>query len=88
MSKVNKGSKIYELLRKKPSTAVNLHAWPDVLSPNTDYGFKKDAQSDKPINVRQNISTNENETNKKKIVFKDEKEINSFLDSLVTKKDK
>ena len=42
----------------------------------------------RPINVRQNISINETEKNKKKIVFKDEKEINNFLDSLVNKKDK
>ena len=36
----------------------------------------------RPINVRQNITTNE-----KKIVFKNDNEVNSFLDSLVTKKE-
>jgi len=30
MSPEGKGSKLYNLLRKKPSTAVNLHTWPEV----------------------------------------------------------
>ena len=30
MSPEGKGSKLYNLLRKKPSTAVNVHTWPEV----------------------------------------------------------
>lgn len=88
-SKLEKVNSFYLVGRNKLLTEMGKLTY-SALSPfPTTQSYRTiNRTMNRPINVRQNISINETEKNKKKIVFKDEKEINNFLDSLVNKKDK
>tara|TARA_Y100000991_G_scaffold215358_1_gene205505 strand:- start:3980 stop:4393 length:414 start_codon:yes stop_codon:yes gene_type:complete len=81
-SKLEKVNSFYLVGRNKLLTEMGKLSY-SALSPFPT------TQSYRAINRPINRTTNRpiNETNTKKIVFKNENEINSFLDSLVTKKD-